>query len=170
MKNKMLIYGIFLAGFIAPYLEVTVSKTQNHTASPHLALKFAEAFAGPLASNCDAIIQDANAAAPVKGSYADPVLDHFHFQLYRFNRLETADIELVFCRLTRVLGIDPDLTKLPQTVTKNDPRGHVISVAVTVPTESFAISAQNRGPRLVFPARYTVVLRTRRCEVDGSDQ
>ena len=99
----------------------------------------ATAYAQSGASDsCFTAFDAIRAAKPAKGTYADAVLDHLHEELYRFNSLATADVELIFCRLVTVMDFNPDLTALPQTLSKTDPMGATISVNVTAPTETFA--------------------------------
>lgn len=76
--------------------------------------------------------------APAKDTWAEPILDHLHDELYRFNKIQTADVELIFCRLTSILGVEPNLSQLPETITKTDPLGGTIVLTVSAPTESFA--------------------------------
>ncbi|NBQ52375.1 MAG: hypothetical protein EBU49_02175 [Proteobacteria bacterium] len=85
----------------------------------------------------DAVI----AAAPKRGDYTNAVLDHLHAELYRFNKIETADVEMIFCRLSKIMGVDPDLSNLPQTISKTDPRGSTIEVTISAPTETWAAAA-----------------------------
>ena len=82
--------------------------------------------------------------APKKGDYTDAVLDHLHDELYRANKIETSDTEMIFCRLTKVLGVVPDLSTLtttPVVTTKVDPRGTTIAVSISTPTEAWATAA-----------------------------
>lgn len=85
----------------------------------------------------DAVI----AAAPKRDDYVNHVLGHLHMELYRFNKIETADIEMIFCRLSKIMGVDPDLNNLPQTITKTDPRGSAMVVTITKPEETWAVAA-----------------------------
>ncbi len=94
---------------------------------------------GGITANCDSIIQGAVAAEPAFGAYTNRVLDHIHKQFYRFNKMESADVEMVFCRLVNNLDMNPDLSKLPQSISRTF-NNHVTTLDVTVPTEAFAVS------------------------------
>ena len=93
---------------------------------------------GASQDSCFAAFREKVAAAPAVGTYTHPILDHLHSELYRFNKLQTADVELIFCRLVNVMGFDPDLSNLPQTLTKTDPLGGTMVATVSAPTEAFA--------------------------------
>lgn len=138
MKRRIWFYVFVVAGLLTPRLQFIVKKGAPVKVS-NANFGFAEARAGA-SPNCDALVQNVFANVPTPGQFADPIVGHFHEQLYRFNKVETVDVEMIFCRLIYVLGFDPDLNNLPQTYTKGDPRGHSVSVTVSVPTESFAAS------------------------------
>ena len=126
MKNKLLITSVIVAG-------ISTLSFSNHTHT--LSLPFA---VGGLPVNCDAIMQGAIANEPAFGTYTNRVLDHIHKQFYRLNKMESADIELVFCRLSN-MGMNPDLSSLPQSVSRTM-NGHITTLDVTVPSEPFATS------------------------------
>jgi hypothetical protein len=48
------------------------------------------------------------AGEPKDDAYADKILLHLHRELYRFNKVQSADIEMIFCRMNKVMGINPD--------------------------------------------------------------
>ena len=106
-----------------------------------LANAFAEGSGGPQDDSCRAKIKDHVDGAPQSGKFHNGPLDHVHRQLYRFNKIETADVEMIFCRLDKVMGVDPNLASLPQTISKSDPMGSTISLVVSKPSESFAVAA-----------------------------
>jgi hypothetical protein len=127
-------------------LSVTGSKMSNpQTTSAAMVnsyLNFGTAFAlGAASDSCFATFDTVRQSQPKAGTYQDKVLEHLHDELWRFNALQTADIELIFCRLVNVMQFNPDLSQLPQTLTKTDPLGSKVTVTVTVPTESFAKNA-----------------------------
>jgi len=102
-------------------------------------LSFAQAFADSQGASCASMVHDrVQSANQVSSGFQHSHLQHFHEQLNRFNRIETADVELVFCRLVHVLEMDPDLSKLPVSVSKTDPSGGTVSLDITAPTETFA--------------------------------
>lgn len=90
---------------------------------------------------CHTAFQAILDAKPKRGDYLNGVLDHLHMELYRANKIQSGDIEMIFCRLGKVLGVSPDLTSLPQTYEKTDPRGSTVKVVVETPTEDWAIAA-----------------------------
>lgn len=136
MKNKFLTLSVIAASLSMLSLQKEAPKKEDIIPKYSLGLPFA---VGSLPANCDAIIQSAISAEPAVGTYANHVLDHIHGQFYRFNKMESADVEMVFCRLVNNLGMNPDLTKLPQSISRNL-NGHVTTLDVTVPTEAFATS------------------------------
>lgn len=138
MKKYFLFIGTVATVIAAPSL---VRKHSEKDVENNLALGFANAFAGEPADSCREIMQAVIDGQPKDGAYADKVLDHLHRELYRFNKIETSDVEMVFCRLNKVMGMSPDLTALPQTLTKTDPLGATITATVTAPTESWATAA-----------------------------
>ena len=140
MKTRLLISGSVGAALI--FSGVVIKKNFSRGSSDKVALGFAEAFAAEAPKDeCTTRMQGVFEGEPARGTYQSGILDHLHGQLYRFNKLETADIEMIFCRLAKVMGVNPDLNNLPQTIEKTDPRGATISVTVSAPTESFATAA-----------------------------
>jgi hypothetical protein len=135
MKKNYLVSGLTIASAV---IAATFAPQLKTTPKKKVKLSFAQAFADSSSARCDNRVEDDVLKAKTRESYGNPAIGHFHEQMYRFNKIETSDVEMMFCRLARVLGVDPDLTQLPVTVEKTDPRGHSISVAVTAPTESFA--------------------------------
>lgn len=116
-----------------------VAHAQKQARHTDLSFLFAEATAGDSASDsCRTAFQAVLDDAPAKDSYANHLLDHLHHELYRLNNVQPADIEMIFCRLINILEVDPDLTALPQTITKTDPIGGTIAVTVSAPEETFA--------------------------------
>ena len=96
---------------------------------------------GKPSDECHTAFEAVISAAPKRGDYTNAVLDHLHAELYRFNKIETADIEMIFCRLSKIMGVAPDLSNLPQTISKTDPRGSTIEVTISAPTEAWAVAA-----------------------------
>ena len=141
MKKKNIITVSIIS--IAITFCVFVIQKVSHKSNNNLALGFTEALAAdpagpPPNDSCRDAFKAVLDAEPPRDSYAEPILDHLHDQLYRFNNIETADVEMIFCRLTRIMGVDPNLASLPQTITKTDPMGNTITVTITAPTEAFA--------------------------------
>ncbi len=89
---------------------------------------------------CGQIMQNAVANAPANNAYLNPVLNQVHNQLYRFNTIETSDVEMILCQFVNQLGMNPDLSQLPQTVTKMHGSDTFV-LNVTSPTEDFAVAA-----------------------------
>jgi hypothetical protein len=144
MKHWLLwIYTILLCSVLVGLVQfnkVTDNENQkrNTLAQPKIRLGLPFAF-GATNSSCDTIVKDAVSQEPLDGIYADTRLNQFHRQLFRFNKMESADIEMVFCYLVNRLGMDPDLTNLPQDISKVY-NGHTINLAVTTASESWATS------------------------------
>ena len=114
---------------------------QISSRKPTLAPKYALGlpFAKASGINCDIVIQSAVAGEPAPGAYANHVLDVAHDQLYRFNRMESADIEMVFCNMVNRFEFNPDLSQLPQNLSFSVGGGiHTFNLNVTVPVEAFA--------------------------------
>ena len=91
---------------------------------------------------CFAAFNAVIAATPANGTYTDGLLDHVHSQIYRLNSIQSADVEMVFCRLSTVMGVNPNiasLTSTPQVTVVTDPLGNTITLSLTAPTEAFAI-------------------------------
>ncbi|MBC7459063.1 MAG: hypothetical protein H7235_12335 [Bdellovibrionaceae bacterium] len=137
MKNKLLITSVIVAGISTLSFSKHASPQNKVLPNVTLSLPFA---VGGVPVNCDAIMHASVGNEPAFDTYANHVLDHIHKQFYRFNKMESADIELVFCRLSNTLGMNPDLSSLPQTVSRTM-NGHVTTIDVTAPTESFAVSS-----------------------------
>lgn len=133
MKIKYWLASVSVISLGLLFVDTTPSNTKADR-SIQLGLPFAH---GTAAVDCNSIIESVMASEPVPGTYTAPALDHIHRQLYRFNRVESADIELIFCRLVNHLGMNPDLTSLPQSISKSRD-GHTVVLDVTVPTETWA--------------------------------
>ena len=145
--------GIILAGLVGTSFTIPglVMKKSAPVANKPVqsAISLAEAFAGTDAGGkptdaChdafDAVMKD----QPKRGVYTHSILDHLHMELYRANKIETADVEMIFCRLINVMGIDPDtstLTEAGTDISKTDPRGNTITATVSKPSESWATTA-----------------------------
>ena len=136
MRYKILTLSVLAAAVSMLSLHQQKTKKDEIIPKYSLGLPFA---VGVVPTNCDAIIQGAIGGEPAIGTYANHVLDHIHGQFYRFNKMESADVELVFCRLVNTLGMNPDLSQLPQSISRTV-NGHVTTLDVTVPTEPFATS------------------------------
>lgn len=136
MKNKVW-FGIFSVVSISLMFIQEVPTQSSKKVIPSVRFGLPFAFGGASA-NCETIIQGAVAGEPARDTYLDDALDHVHRQLYRFNQMESADIEMVFCRLVNRLGMDPDLTQLPQNLSRTKD-GQTTTLDVTVPSEQWAI-------------------------------
>ncbi len=136
MKNKLLVLSVIAASVSMLNLYKQQPVKDELIPKYTLGLPFA---VGSLPANCDVIIQGAVKAEPAFGTYANHVLDHIHGQFYRFNKMESADVEMVFCRLVNNLGMNPDLSKLPQSISRTF-NNHITTLDVTVPIEAFAVS------------------------------
>ncbi len=134
MKNKLIFMSVIVVS--VSMLNFKKQAPVQNEIIPKFALGLPYAI-GSLPANCDAIIQGAVSAEPAVGTYVNHVLDHIHGQFYRFNKMESADVEMVFCRLINNLGMNPDLSKLPQSISRTV-NGHVTTLDVTTPTEPFA--------------------------------
>lgn len=140
MKNSHKALAIATVGVTGFFF--SVKQVKDHKKSQSLALGVAEALGMEAGTDsCFTTFQSVLSNAPKKDTYADAVLDHLHDEVYRFNNIATADIELIFCRLATIMEVAPDLNALPQTVTKTDPMGSTITVTVSAPTEAFALTA-----------------------------
>ncbi len=139
MNKVIILAGLSALSFAVPGLVLTYQAKPNNELAVQLAALFA-ADTKPTDS-CHTAFDAVVAGAPKKGDYTHPILDHLHDELYRANSIETADIEMIFCRLVNVMGFNPDLTALPQTLSKTDPRGSTVVVTVTTPTETWATAA-----------------------------
>ena len=137
MNNKLLISSVLSVSISLFSFHKLASKKDDVIPKYSLGLPFA---IGEVPTNCDSIIQTAVAGEPVLGTYANHVLDHVHQQLYRFNKMESSDIEMVFCQLVNRMGMNPDLSKLPQSISANVTGGHIVSLDVQTPTEAFALA------------------------------
>jgi hypothetical protein len=142
MKKGFLLAGLVTGVIVAPGI-ILSKKHNSNNQKANVALAFAEAYAAETkpTDECLTAFQSALDGAPKNTDWTNQVLLHLHEELYRFNSVQTADIEMVFCRLSKVMGVTPDLTNLPQTVTKTDPRGGTFSVTVSAPTETWATTA-----------------------------
>jgi len=150
MKKVLIATGLLGGSLVVPGLVMKsdLSSAKSPVASVELAKLFADEGApggmpagGKPKDQCHDAFDAAIAAQPKRDDYANHVLGHLHMELFRANKLESADIEMIFCRLSKVMGMDPDLNALPQTVTKSDPRGNTITATIEVPTESWATAS-----------------------------
>ncbi|MGZ3727342.1 MAG: hypothetical protein ACXWQQ_16190 [Pseudobdellovibrio sp.] len=134
MKNKILLIATLSAvTFLS--LKQIAPKKQETLPRYSLGLPFAKGSG----INCDIVIQSAVQGEPAPGTYINHALDHVHDQLYRFNKMESADIEMVFCQMINRFDFNPDLSQLPQSLTFSIGNGlHTFSLDVTVPSEAFA--------------------------------
>jgi hypothetical protein len=140
MRETKMKYKFWILSFlimITLFFFVQENRPQRNQSVPKFSLGMASAFGGA-GRVCETIIQNAVAGDPPLNTYAEPMLDHIHRALYRFNRIETSDIEMLFCHLVFRLGLDADLENLPQTSTKTTKDGHTVTLYVSVPTEAFA--------------------------------
>ncbi|MEI6398675.1 MAG: hypothetical protein WCO71_07890, partial [Pseudomonadota bacterium] len=145
--------GIILAGLVGTSFTIPglVMKKSAPLANKPIqsAISLAEAFAGTDAGGkptdtCHDAFEAVMKDQPKRGAYKEGVLDHLHMELYRANKIETADVEMIFCRLINVMGMDPDVSTLTETgtdLTKTDPRGSTIIATVSKPTETWATTA-----------------------------
>jgi hypothetical protein len=150
MKKFLIATGLLGSSLVVPGLVMKsdLSSAKSSIASVELAKLFAdEGVPGGMPSGskpkdqCHDAFDAAIAAQPKREDYQNAVLGHLHMELFRANKLEAADVEMIFCRLSKIMGVDPDLSALPQTVTKSDPRGNTITATIEVPTESWATAA-----------------------------
>jgi hypothetical protein len=130
--------NIFIAGILSlatSLTSMTIQIPQNQEQKTEVQLNLSLAFAA--SGVCAAIVTDALNNEPTEANYADPILLHIHRQLFRFNRIETADVEMVFCHLIHSLKMSPDLASLPQhnSISRD---GNTVTLDVTEPTEAFA--------------------------------
>lgn len=146
MKIKILSIVVIAAVSFLSFKQLTPRKNEvipQYT----LGLPFAKGGTG---INCDIIIQSAVAGEPVIGAYANHALDHVHHQLYRFNKMESADIEMVFCQMVNRFGFNPDLSKLPQSLSFSIGGGaHSYTLDVTAPAEAFANTLGYKGKAVI---------------------
>lgn len=148
MKFKNTMYLMLTAGSL-----ILLSQLNLHRNHKNFRVGLSEAYAMPTATptmaphptdkpvpqadKCMSTFNTVLAAQPDRNAYTNPMLGHVHEELYRFNKVQAADVEMIFCRMIN-MGVSPDVSTLPQTITKTDPRGSTITVNVTVPTETWA--------------------------------
>lgn len=144
MKKKLFIAGILTLATSLTSLHIQLP--QNKEQKPEINLSLPFSFAAP--GNCSAIITDALNGEPSEANYADAILLHIHRQLFHFNRIETADVEFVFCHLIHSLGMSPNLESLPQhnSISRD---GYTVTLDVTEPTENFAVSSGYKAKAVV---------------------
>jgi hypothetical protein len=140
MKKSILLAGLVLGVVAAP--TVLLKKNSNVNLKPNMAVGFAEAFAADGgADSCRTAFEAVISAKPNNDEYTNKLLDHLHRELYRFNNIETADVEMIFCRMNS-MGITADsVSSVAQIATKTDPLGNTIVATVITPTESWATTA-----------------------------
>jgi len=139
--KKYLLIGFTLFAITSPWHIMKQNKNSaGHTVTTGIALGLQEAFAARTekTDECRTAFQAVLDAQPGKDSYAHPILDHLHDQLYRFNKKELSDVEMIFCRMYKVMEFSPDMANLPVTVAKTDPEGATVQITISTPTESFA--------------------------------
>ena len=138
--KKYILLSLSIFAITSPWHIMKISETiEGKKVTTGIALTLQEALARTEKSDeCRNVFQAVLDAAPAKDTYAHPILDHLHDQLYRFNKKELADVEMIFCRMYKVMEFSPDMTSLPQTVSKTDPEGATVSITISTPTESFA--------------------------------
>ena len=154
MKKVLIATGLLGSSLVVPGLVMKsdLSSAKSPMASVELAKLFADNGVpsgtqggmpadGKPKDQCHDAFDAAVAAQPKREDYQNAVLGHLHMELFRANKLEASDVEMIFCRLSKIMGVDPDLSALPQTVTKADPRGNTITAKIEVPTESWATAA-----------------------------
>ena len=96
MKQKYLVSGLTIASAV---IAATFAPQLKTTPKKKVKLSFAQAFADTSSTNCDTRVEDDVLKAKTRESYGNPAIGHFHEQMYRFNKIETSDVEMMFCRL-----------------------------------------------------------------------
>lgn len=141
MNTKLFLKFFVISGMaLSGSLMVTSEQNRNGHQSLSMGIPFAR---GIMIANCDSIVQNAVTGEPDDGTYTNHMLNHVHRQLYRFNKMESADIELIFCKMVHGLGMNPDvsdLTNNPVHIEKSVSATHTVKLDVTAPTESWALT------------------------------
>ena len=140
MKKSILLAGLVTGVIATPTLMLTKGSKSSDKASATLV--FPQAYAADTSKNptdtCQTAFQAVIEAAPKANVYTNNLLQHIHEQLYRFNSIETADVEMIFCRMNQMGITASSVSSTAQSVTKTDPIGNTIVATIITPTESWA--------------------------------